>query len=541
MEAADRLDRQTAELQTPIRETFQVSRKRGRDDLFSLLDNEMHQNYKFQEDEELNYPDFSDGPIRATVVTISDEDEDRDSVSTTSKQSTFDTLPSTTYTPNLHTNRTVRRDSDYDEDGEEYVLCNEDKFEGLPGTIEVGHAAVIRVKSDTSPLNMRSVKSVDRLTQGTINHRRRSRSLTPKPISTRGIAHRTAVLKGFQHKRRSSLSDLEKPTPSPFVRAVPTTIKKPSRKSSGRSSLVNSIKSLRLLYVDRGTDTHPACSPSRAIPPTPSTVETEKEIPSIQPVFAIIEDLVIHFTDGADNSLLESVVQSYKNGSYPVIPISEPEFRSLQPCSPQSISGLTEERLRHLSNWTAETDDFGYGRRHEINPYNDDQVEQRNPRWPQRRGTRIENPVVSAPAPLSPAATPPLTPMGIADRFHRFCPINSKTATGIQNSLRAALNVYYPPELTNYRQYTVPLDCDRLWKPVFRNSDGNSQEGRTVDQIIAIGAEDGVKSNFFNEIAGQVERLGTKKNGTTQSGKLDMRYVINRHVLEETLTSFSGF
>ena len=63
---------------------------------------------------------------------------------------------------------------------------------------------------------------------------------------------------------------------------------------------------------------------------------------------------------------------------------------------------------------------------------------------------------------------------------------------------------------------------------MFRNDDKSStgNEGRTVDQIIALGCEEGVKKDFFTQISGQVERLGMKRDGLSRSGKVDLRYVI---------------
>jgi hypothetical protein len=48
-------------------------------------------------------------------------------------------------------------------------------------------------------------------------------------------------------------------------------------------------------------------------------------------------------------------------------------------------------------------------------------------------------------------------------------------------------------------------------------------ESWTVDQIIALGCEDGVKNDFFVKISGQVERLGSKRDGLNRGGKLDIR------------------
>lgn len=544
MEAADRLDRETADLQLPTGTLdFAIPRKSSRRP-FSIQFND--QSYR---DSIGEYPQnednllFSNESIKRTVVTVPDELEDDHLMSAKSKRSTFGFLPSTTYSPDLRKSCLMDLEGldqeEAGEEGEDTFLSNGDKYEVSSGLIEVGHAHVIRVAESSNALRkIRSVRSLDRLVPGTIKIKPRSRSLTPKLISNRGMAHRAAALKGYSHGRRASLSDLEKAPETSFVRAFSTLIKKPSSLTNSSKSVSHpsSVKSPRPIYVDRGTDARSIHSVEEAMPLTPDTDEAEN--PPFEPVFAVIEDLVIHFTDGSENSPLESVVRSYKNGSYPVFPVSEPEDQAYL-SSPQPTRITTDERLRQLSQWTIETDDIGYHRRHE-NHHFDTQPEFKQVWWPQRKGTRIENPAIHTQAPLSPATTPPPRRTSIAHRFHRFSPINSKTTTGIQNSLRAVLNVHFPPELTNYRQYSVPVEADRLWKPVFRDSDGQSQEGRTVDQIIAIGAEDGVKGNFFNEIAGQVERLGTKKNGTTRSGKVDIRYGIMLCCKDFKLTSLTG-
>src|SRR5208282_5075708 len=43
-----------------------------------------------------------------------------------------------------------------------------------------------------------------------------------------------------------------------------------------------------------------------------------RESGPFEPVFGVVEDLIIHFKDEASNELFESVIQSYKNGTYPV-------------------------------------------------------------------------------------------------------------------------------------------------------------------------------------------------------------------------------
>lgn len=528
MEAADRLDNQTVEFQSPAGNGM-FSQSRAEDH-----DPGDHKAHCRQNEEEIT--NLYAGDIKKTVIILPDGLADREIPTTRSKRSTFGVLPATTYSPDPPRSFAFGRESTYELDGEgdesEDVLSIGDRSEITPGIIEVGQAQVIRVEAKTSPRHLRSVMSMDRFkgNPGALGNRRRSRSLTPKVISASAVAHRMAALKGYGHGRRASLSDLEKAPEPSFVRAISTTIKKAPGKTSANSS---ATPSPRRIYVDRGTDAGPILRINTKPPPTPDTVSGEYngERPPFEPVFPVFEDLVIHFTDGADNSLLESVIRSYKNGGYPVMSHSRSGFTSSESSptnSPQSSNGLREERMRQLFGPTTEYEDFGYQVLQKSNPFTteDSRPRSRQHRFPHRQGASIENPPVISPAPLSPAATPPPTRSSVAQRFHRVSSIdNNKTATGIQNSLRAVLNIHFPPELTNYRQYSVPVDSDRLWKPVFRDSDGHTQEGRTVDQIIAVGAEDGVNSNFLNEIAGQVERLGSKKNGTTRSGKLDMRYI----------------
>lgn len=122
--------------------------------------------------------------------------------------------------------------------------------------------------------------------------------------------------------------------------------------------------------------------------------------------------------------------------------------------------------------------------------------------------------------------TPPPT-RGNIYNFISFSAELSSNAINVQNSFRQLLDVQFPAGEDGYSQfyYQVSPEAERLWKPVFRNdkSTMGGSESRTVDQIIALGREDGVKNDFFVQISGQVERLGSKRDGLSQSGKLDIR------------------
>lgn len=144
---------------------------------------------------------------------------------------------------------------------------------------------------------------------------------------------------------------------------------------------------------------------------------------------------------------------------------------------------------------------------------------------PRSKFSRVEK--ATSPEPPSPTVTLP-PPVNVEDeKFCEFPMQAGTTVIGLQNSLRAFLGARFPAGENGYTQYsfsTTP-EADRLWKPVFRNDQNASigDEGRTVDQIIALGCEDGVKKEFFSQISGQVERLGTKRDGLSRSGKLDLR------------------
>jgi hypothetical protein len=117
---------------------------------------------------------------------------------------------------------------------------------------------------------------------------------------------------------------------------------------------------------------------------------------------------------------------------------------------------------------------------------------------------------------------------GVAKKFVDFSPVNVGNSINVQNSLRQLLSMHFPSEEYSQHYHPVAPEANRLWKPVFRNDERSSigNEGRTVDQIIALGCETGVKREFFVQISGQVEKLGTKRDGTSRSGKLDIGYLI---------------
>ena len=270
----------------------------------------------------------------------------------------------------------------------------------------------------------------------------------------------------------------------------------------------------------------------------------EEKLP-FRPVFEVAEDLIINFTFRGTNTLFDSVIASYKDGSYPALPKPEiaEEGDVAEPVSP--VLSLTAENLypaplSPVSNIAAEKDGVDVSKRHSYDPYENHSYP------PDLEKPSLPKEVVQADSvdPLTEhptsGATPPPPSADLTDKFVDFVPLSSGTAIGIQNSLRQVLSVQFPTA-EGYSQYlyTAPPEMDRLWKPIFRHDEtaSISKEGRTVDQIIALGSEEGVHHDFVAQISGQIERLGSKKDGVNRSGKIDIRYVYQLmvHALKLTL------
>jgi hypothetical protein len=308
---------------------------------------------------------------------------------------------------------------------------------------------------------------------------------------------------------------------STFVRASKTTIRKSPTTRSVRSASSSIRETNARVFVNRGTD----------------AVDIGATEDSFSPVLPMVEDLIIHLADNRPNKLLEFVIRNYKNGRYPVIPSSVPNseysspnespISSMSPSTPHSIHGL-RNGLRPISHMTTETDDTGYVRGHDFDPY---AAHNSYPpdikQWPPRQILlRVENSAETFEPPEPTIAAPQPR---IGDKFVELPSINSANAINLQDSLRQALGDLFPAGWGNgFSQYYYPVapETDRLWKPVFRNDYSTTVgiEGRTVDLIIALGCEDGVKRDFLFQVSGQVERIGTKRDGLSRSGKLDIRY-----------------
>ena len=296
-----------------------------------------------------------------------------------------------------------------------------------------------------------------------------------------------------------------------FVRASMTMIKKSSIYGGSLSCPSSSVSTPKArVYIDRGTN--PEDVPAKELP---------EEAAPFEPVFPVVEDLVIHFAQNDPHDIFEHVLSSYKSGSYPIFPMKEPESSTIQECP---LNG-EEPPLQPISPMTIETDNDEILQLDEFDPYSTNNYSggakprlRKNP--PEENSSQALNPPGSS-------LTPPPSARGFAEKLCEFSPVNPNSVIGIQNSLRSLLNQHLPAGEHGYTQYYYPVspETERLWKPVFRNEDTSSigNAGRNLDLIIALGCEEGVKTEFLFQVSGQIEKLGMKEDGLNRSSKIDLR------------------
>jgi hypothetical protein len=372
-----------------------------------------------------------------------------------------------------------------------------------PGVV-FGEACLVDMAS-ASPTKPRRAASFDRFYPS--NSRFLGPPSSPRPLKhTKSAYHlrtRPSTSEGKLHTSRDGFPKLPR---TMFVKASETTIRR-SPTSAGSSN--SSTTSLQVpgprTFVDRGTDSKEAL-----------------ELECFMPIFPVVEDFILQLEHGKTDAISErvrkSVIRTSKEGTYPGIPPSMPSSTISDsydsPTSPLSASSLRHrDILRQPSKLTVKSDNTG---QEEYDPYADYSPHIKR-RWPEDRQPRFDGSATTV-APPTPTLTPP--PIhGNAEKFLDFTPINVGNAINAQNSLRQLLSMHFPAGEYSQHYYPVAPEAERLWKPVFRNDESSSigNEGRTVDQILALGCEEGVKQHFFLQISGQVSRLGTKKDGMTVS------------------------
>ncbi|KAH7040438.1 uncharacterized protein B0I36DRAFT_310685 [Microdochium trichocladiopsis] len=291
-------------------------------------------------------------------------------------------------------------------------------------------------------------------------------------------------------------------------------------------------------YVDRGVD---------AIEPHLLDLQFEKShnLPLDAPfevVLPMIEDLVIHFKSEKYDAVLDAMLTGLQDGTYPVsLPPLMPEndedldssrsstssHGSIRPTSDVEYCGVSTSTVP-TSVYPVDADDYdpyashGDYLRHTDSPFGNRRATM------DKNDTPLQATSMATKASRPTAAPEPSTP--VEKSFHAFQTNDCRNAVGVQNSLRSILSIYFPPQDggLNHLKFSSLPEMGGMWQPVFRDgdSDGSQPRSTNIDLILAIGAQKGVERSFLSAISGSLEKLGSKSNGITHSGRLDLRYLI---------------
>ncbi len=184
------------------------------------------------------------------------------------------------------------------------------------------------------------------------------------PHVTQSTSENCLRSSGLSHEARGSYDRFEG---SSELEILPcTTFVRPEQTRTNSSPKAKATTAtVPRIMADCGTDAGNPCMWKSTTATQKAT--NAKDTASFEPAFAIVEDLIIYFTSGTENEILQSVVQSYKNSRYPMIPSQEPEvLLSLEsPTSPSNYS----TNLSPTSHFPAETDGDSYDGRRGLGPY----------------------------------------------------------------------------------------------------------------------------------------------------------------------------
>ncbi|KAI1095440.1 hypothetical protein F5B19DRAFT_344729 [Rostrohypoxylon terebratum] len=432
-------------------------------------------------------------------------------------------------------------------------------LDSIPDTPSICEALVVDVRHPAMTTSHRKSRSVDRIYSSTIRKEDGLLRRCPQPPLSRPQSTISTIISPIcQDTPATSLSrsplSLRSPR-SQFATDIPRpTFSTPQRSMIRRNppsplklgqalrplSYVDAGTSTTSSYVDQATTTEP--EPELTIFVSPGadmgdaspidfddfSFELDLDVPH-ETVLPMVENLVILFKAEEPDTRLEAMVQAFREGKYPMTKSPreiemEKNTSDSGNLSPRSIPLVDKRRRSYVKRAEVgpachpdpdEYDPFAYGRytssSHGLSPK-------------QERHTHRPT------TPPTPAKTPPLALDKPGKCFHDFTTTGCRTAVGMQNSLRSILNIYFPPKDTGYHQFNFPLlpELSSLWEPVFRESGSGTamHKKRKVDLIVAIGAQKGVDKGFLAAIGGSLEKLGTKPNGVTRSGRLDLRFLI---------------
>lgn len=219
---------------------------------------------------------------------------------------------------------------------------------------------------------------------------------------------------------------------------------------------------------------------------------------------SVEEDLVVHLNSGKQNTILESVIESYRKHDHSKVQAPG----SCLPVDQSMSDSLLAGHLKPLCN-EEELAGEGYS-----SPPHKSPVADPDGLWP----TKISS--------KSQLTSPPSTPESPSQSISSFPPITNtyQSATtnsiDVQDTLRAILKDNFDSKMNHYKEDDA-YDISN-WQPVFCTNRASTSARRTVDQIIAIGSEGVVNQEVFHDVAGQIAQLGTTQGGTSRSATLDI-------------------
>lgn len=373
------------------------------------------------------------------------------------------------------------------------------------GDVVFGEASLVRMSKDMPPRNLKRVRSLD---TGTA----RRASYLPLRLPPTDLTE-----DALENLRRFSCADashdrlpISPVSPRFSVYGSPkAVIVKPVRPTKK-----DPVRPARESYVDKGTD---------------AQGDAGAEDEASQSVLPFNEDMVLYFKDESPDPLLDSVLESFRSGTYPLPPGSHDARRqsamehlgdpmhgqSTPPGSDEDSSSVTEfmEAITKPISLNDDYDPFAYDK---------------YPTWtaPPKPTTSI-SPTVTPPTPAQTPPPPTAASVNQEAKITDFDMSGCRTAVALQNALRSTLEKCLPGENSGFHQFSFQHlpELGRLWKPLFKgDAESQSEEGRSVGQIIAVGAQVGVKREFVTSVSRRLEMLGSDLSGALRSGRLDFRY-----------------
>ncbi|KAI1655776.1 hypothetical protein F4813DRAFT_397937 [Daldinia decipiens] len=417
------------------------------------------------------------------------------------------------------------------------------KLESTLNTPSICEAFAVQVRPSATTASHKKIRPVDRIYSSAIRNQDILLCSFPEPPRSRpqSLDVSLGVRQDKLTPRSKFATEIPRPTFSTpkrsIVRRNPPSPLRLQKAPLRPATYVDRGTNPRNSYVDRGTITESEPSGGISKSDMRDSVSLYIETPAeadphetYEPILPMVENLVIFFKSGKNDPRLEATIQSFREGKYPIYKSpSEPEAKRTShqssPSSEQDPESVVPDNKRHscakhevVPACHIDSDDY--------DPFAYEKYPHPSRPWPFKPDSNNHRPST----PPTPAQTPPLAIEKLERRFHDFTTTDCRTAVCMQNSLRSILNIYFPPEDAGYHQFNFPLlpELSSLWKPVFREADSDTavQRKRKVDLILGIGAQQGVDREFLGAISGSLEKLGTKPNGVSRSGRLDLRFLI---------------